>query len=438
MTDGELVRRLSDVERTANGVPDDATFSRRQRAAAAAESALAHVLLPGGVRTSVLGPGWSSDVDLHVRAAPEPGRLEDLGWLPLDELLTAVGSPGAGRWAIVEHGEIVGAADLHATPPPDPVAAVHDRCRRRGEVRVREVLELRELIRRGTPLPPKSAVLSAAADAEASLGGDLLAHWRSGRPRRPPVALPGASFRRRAKRLVPGRAPTVGLALCGVDGSGKSTSARLIVRDLERLGIPASVVWTRPGMRIAWLDGFARRVKRVLREDPAPGVLRIADDPDRTLRSRRGVIGWTWAALVTRSFLGDVRSRARRTRGVVVFDRHLPDALVTLSFAYRGVDLRMHRRLVRSLMPPAASTFYFTVPAEVAVARKPDDPIGEAAIRRQLDAYAEELASMPGVRILDATAPPEELARAVLSSVLGGADERRAVTGEATESLRRR
>jgi thymidylate kinase len=441
VTDPELLGRLSGSERAVNGIPDEETMRRRERAAAAAEAALADVTQPDGIRTSPLGAGWSSDVDVHVTREPEAGRLEGLGWIRMDGLLSAIGSPGRGRWAIVERGEVLGTADLHGSPPPDPLGAILERCRRRREVRIREVLELRELARRGVALP-KHEVTAAAADAEAALGGDLLSGRRSGRPRRAPVKLRGALARRAAKRLLRRRGARVGLALSGVDGSGKSTVGRLVLRDLERLGVPASTVWTRPGLRIAWLEPIARSAKRVMREDAEPGVLRVAADPDRTLRSRRGPLGWTWATLVTASFVRDVRRRSMAAHGVIVYDRHLLDALVTLSFAYRGVDLRAHRRLVRRRMPPAAASFYLEAPAELAVARKPGDAIGEAAVRRQLERYAAELETMPDVVVLDASRPAEELARRVLAGLLGAGDGpltgAARLNGEAPATPRRR
>lgn len=437
MNDEELLARLPEEARAANGVPDDETAWLRARAADAVEEALGDLLYPGGVRTSPLGPGWSSDVDVHVREEPDPGRLERLGWLPLDELLTALGSPGRGRWAVVDKGEVLGLADVQVTLPADPVRSIIGRCRRRGEVRLREVLELRDLVRRGIPLPQRHAVLSAAADAEASLGDDVLARWGTGRHRFPPVSLFGTGPRRAAKRLLRRRGPSVGVALSGVDGSGKSTVARLILRDLTRLGVPATLVWTRPGMRISWLEPLAMSAKRILREDVDPGVLRVAADPDRTLRSRRGPLGWIWTALVTISFVRDVRRRARRTSGVIVYDRHLLDALVTLEFAYRGVRLNVHRGWVRRRMPAAAATSYLAATADLAVARKPGDAIGRAAVAKQLQAYVVELANMPGVAVLDAARPAEELARAVLKGLLG---VRRIapVRGEASAAHRRR
>ncbi|MGH2794803.1 MAG: hypothetical protein ACRDKG_10915, partial [Actinomycetota bacterium] len=187
MTDEKLIARLTEEERLRNGVPDADTMRRRERAVAIAVAALADEMLPNGVRTSPLGPGWSSDIDVHLSADPDPDRLASLGWLPMDAFLTAIGHAGTGRWAIVEHGEVLATADLHRTPPADAVAQVLERCRRRGEVRLRETLELRALARAGAVMPSKHPVMSIASGIEAAFGGSELARWRRSRARRAPV-----------------------------------------------------------------------------------------------------------------------------------------------------------------------------------------------------------------------------------------------------------
>jgi hypothetical protein len=57
---------------------------------------------------------------------------------------------------------------------------------------------------------------------------------------------------------------------------------------------------------------------------------------------------------------------------------------------------------------------YLDVPAEVSVARKPDDLLGEHAIRRQLDEYARWLDRVPPSLRLDATRGTCDLVAEVL------------------------
>lgn len=412
--DAELLGRLDRSLRAVNGIPEPERVSAHERAAALASDALADLLLPGGVRTSPLGPGWSRDIDLHLLAWPEPAKLEALGWIPLDPLLHRLGIPSRGRWAVVEDGRVLAGLDLHLGPPPDPVASLIGRCRRRGEVQVREVLEARALLRAHRVLPDEP-VIQIAARVEAGLGGQALAPWRDG----PALAAPGAlpwSYRIRP-RLANVRSslrPRLVMAMSGVDGAGKSTLSRLVVQNLDRAGVPAGRVWTRPGLSIGWLNLLARAGKKLLRQNPSPGVEQVGGGvPARELASRHGILGWTWAMLVTLSFLVDVRRQHLRGRGVLLYDRHLLDALVTLDLVYEGVDLRLHRTLIRRGLPKPSLSVYLDVPAEVALVRKPEDMFGEYAIRRQLESYEAHAGQVEDLRRLNGVNPADELAAVV-------------------------
>jgi thymidylate kinase len=411
----EAAAGLRPEDRAANGVPEPEVAAARERAAVLAAEALAGVLLPAGLRTSPLGPGWSRDLDAHVSRMPSPDTFRRRGWLCLDRLLGRLGLPGRGRWAVTEAGKVLVGLDLHRTPMPDPVDAVLRRCRRRGEVRAREALELAALAAAGRPLPRDPAV-RVAAGVEAWLGGDRLARWAGGRTLPPPVALGGMH---RLRRIRPRRRRRYGVAISGVDGAGKSALVSALRTQMGRAGVPVTVVWTRPGMGLGWLDRAARGAKRLLGRDPAPAVRGVASGEGGTTASRRGIVGWAWTLAVTTSFLRGIRRSHRRAQGVVLFDRQLVDALATLDAAYEGVALGLHRAVVRRLMPPVAVTLYLDVPAETAVRRKPDPAFGERFVRRQLEAYARWLPEAPGLTRLDATRPRAEVAEAALRAVLG-------------------
>lgn len=78
-----------------------------------------------------------------------------------------------------------------------------------------------------------------------------------------------------------------------------------------------------------------------------------------------------------------------RGRGVVLYDRHLLDAMVHLDFVYEGVDLSLHRALIQRALPRTALSIYLDVPVKVAMARKPEESedvyCGEYSVRRQLE-----------------------------------------------------
>lgn len=412
--DTELLDQVPRPLRVVNGIPEPEQAAARERAAALASDALADLLFPDGVRTSPLGPGWSHDIDLHLLTWPEPERLETLGCILLDPLLHRLGIPSRGRWAVMEDGRVLAGLDLHLDSPPDPVTSLVNRCRRRGEVRVREVLEARALLRAGHILPDDDAVLSVAARVEAGLGGRDLARWRDGPALGAPGPLPWRRIRWRWADVRSALRPRLAVAVSGVDGSGKSTLSRLVARNLDQAGVPVGRVWTRPGLRIGWLDVLARGGKKLLGQNPSPGVERVGGGvPVEDLASRRGIVGWTWAMLVTLSFLVDVHRQHVKGRGVLLYDRHLLDALVTLDFVYGGADLHLHRAVVRRGLPKPRLSVYLDVPAEVALARKPGDMFGEYAVRRQLEGYEACCGEVEDLRRLDGSHPADELAAVV-------------------------
>jgi thymidylate kinase len=401
-----LVAEFGHVQQARNGIPDDGARMDRRRCLQLLRGVLGDTLGPEGVAVSPLGVEWTDVFDAWLAGPIDPERLRQAGWLPLDRL---IGRPGRGRrtpfqrWAVVEDGRVL-AGLRFSEGSVDEVRTVLDRCLERSEVRLREVLELRELRRRGCPFPVGGVVLRVAAEIESGLGGRLLAPWATGRSVPAPAALPGRRH-----------GPVI--AISGVDGSGKSTLRAALADSLERAGLHVSTVWVRPGMGLGPLLSVAAWGKRLLGQDPAPGLHAMASPGAARPASRRGVVGWAWALLVTASFLVGVRRQHWSSRGVVLYDRHLIDALATLDFAYEGVDLGLQHRLVRALLPSADVRLYLDVPADVSVARKPDDVLGEHAVRRQLEHYARWLDTLPPAVRLDATLPTQELVAEALCAM---------------------
>jgi thymidylate kinase len=388
-----------------NGVPGPDEAAARARALACVEEVLAPTVRAQDVRGSALGTAWTSE--FRVALHDVPGELlRAAGWRSTDRLRARLGLPAGGRWAVSEHGRVL--ASVHLTPDvdADPVASIVGRALARGEVNLCDVLELRALHAAGARFPDASPVLTVAADIEIGLGSRDLVRWTSGRRADSPAPV----ARRARRRLV--------VAASGVDGAGKSSLLDNLATDLERCGVPVSRVWLRPGMGIGPLAALAQRIKRRRGADEAPGIGRISADPDAVLGSRRGVQGWVWSMLVTTAFVLGVRRQHRSASGVVLYDRHVLDALVTLDFAYAGADLRVQRWLVRRLVPRADVALHLVIDVDEAVRRKPGDPIGERAVRRQLEAYAGIAPSLPPSVQLDATSSRDELAAAALDLVL--------------------
>lgn len=403
--DGELLSATAQDHLARNGVPSAQETSDRQTAQTLILEALAGLLQPDGLRTSPLGVAWTDVFDASVSAAPDSRRLTERGWLDLTSLAAALGEQAGGWWAVMPDGRVLAGVRIRVGQPADPVQLILDRASARGEVRLREVLELRVLLRAGARLPTASPVVQAAADAESALGGRELVKWTSGRRRPAPVALVERTPRLHSRLVV---------ACSGVDGAGKTTLLDNIARDLTRAGVPVSRVWLRPGMGLGWLAAVAERVKRLLGVDPRPGVGALAARPDAQLRSRSGVVGWVWSLLITLSFVIGLRRQYAETRGVVLFDRHVADALATLEFAYTGSDLRVQRWMVTRMLPAADVSYFLDISAADAAARKPGDMIGGTAIAAQIAAYERSLPRLRGLLRLTATQPAPAVAAQAL------------------------
>lgn len=406
-----LLAKFSSRSLARNGVPDASTASDRERCHRLLVEHLGADLTR--LHHSPLGPAWTDVFDAYPHRPIAQQRLARLGWLPLDRLGPPArkGSRAAAtRWAVTDGGRVLAAVALHpADAVHDPVAAVIARCREIGTVRLREVLELRKLRHLAAAFPPNADALRVAAEIESGLDGRELAPWASGQLAFAPARLPG---HRPARRLV--------VAISGVDGSGKTTLRSAVIESLQRCGVPVSTVWVRPGMGIGWLTTVAARVKRLLAQDAAPGIRSVAAGDETLLRSRTGLVGWIWLLLVVLSFLRGVWRQHRSATGVVVYDRHVVDALATVDFGYAGVNLWLSHLLIRRLLPRAEITIYLEVPTEIAVARKPDDLLGETAVRLQLGAYQAWLRSLARTVRLDATRTPEDLLATVLAVLAYG------------------
>ncbi|MDH5504810.1 MAG: hypothetical protein OEY98_12405, partial [Acidimicrobiia bacterium] len=194
------------------------------------------------------------------------------------------------------------------------------------------------------------------------------------------------------------RRPHVRLAISGVDGSGKSTLTAALEEGFERLGIPTTMVWTRPGMRLERLDRLAKRLRKI-RNEETTGLRRLAEGAStETISSRKGLVGWVWLMLVSLAYLSDIRRQTRKAEGVVIFDRHLLDALGTIDAIYAGVSSGVHRRLIRWFVPPADFSVWLDIDPDQAAARKPDDLIGADLVAKQAIAYRKYAGLIPRLR----------------------------------------
>lgn len=388
-------------------IPTEQKRRLMERAHALVQGALSEV--DPQISSSPVGPGWSSDVDVHVRDADRAAILAArAGWIPLSSIDRHLGYPDSDGYAIVDGHSIIARADVHASPAPDALAKVISRAERLGEPDVRTVLELRSLLPFDEFDSSTLPVLARAAEVERTMGGDLLDAWLG--------VQTSDSHPRGDRRGRKGPRPQARIAISGVDGAGKSTLIDGLQLAFDRCGMPSDVIWTRPGMGLKRLDAVAKLVRRWQGEGD-PGIQQLAEGGDPTaITSRRGAVGWLWLTLVTMAFLSTVWRETGRARGVVIYDRHLLDALGTIDVFYRGVDSRLHRRVVRALMPSADLGVWLAVDPRAAVSRKPGDMIGHELVAAQHESYVRHAPSVQRLMSVDATKPPEDILLEVLAA----------------------
>jgi hypothetical protein len=168
--------------------------------------------------------------------------------------------------------------------------------------------------------------------------------------------------------------------------------------------VPSTVLWSRPGHDLGWLDSVARWGKRLLGHQPEPGLRAIGAGSEAPPPSRGGVAGRLWARLMVLDFVVRGRRAAAAAEGVVIHDRHAVDAAVTLAFAYQ-LDRPWVLPLTRLATLRPDVHVYLDIDAATASRRKPDDTMRLAAITEQVERYGRLVPLVPGLTRVDATQP---------------------------------
>lgn len=244
-----------------------------------------------------------------------------------------------------------------------------------------------------------------------------------GKPRRDPRATARAALRRVRPRVAV-------IALSGIDGSGKSTQARLLAESLDRLGYPAMIEWTplAGNTSLGRIGGLAKRILgRIPSLQPETEPSReererergIVPNPGSELRRRSPSVSAGWATLVAlANGLFHARRSARNLAAgrVVIFDRYVLDSYVRLRFLYgESSSFRLQRLLIAALSPKPRAAFYIEVDAGTSLSRK-DDKWSAEELAAQARLYAQER-ELLGVRTLDGRRTVDDLAAEIAAEV---------------------
>lgn len=346
-------------------------------------------------------PAGGRDVDLIATAAILDDVASALGRDERFVPVPAWDTSGSRAFVRVNAGRIVDLVDVETGNPADIERGNDALGRLTTDALVRRVVE--RAGRRGPRLADQ-------ADLEV-LGA-------------PPVTLPTAAPHRARPRLH----RTWKVSFSGIDGSGKTTHVWTLADSLERAGIPVTIVWNRPGFQLRRLEQLATVVKRLLREEQRPALARQLDNDESasSARSRRGAVGWAWLLLISLTTVWNGRratALAATRGGVVIFERHLLDALVDIEWQYPAVRRGFHLALLRRLAPRPDLSVRIVVDPTTAAARNPGDIFRPEHVAAHA-AIAERLAPTVGPMLtLDGAAPlavnRETVLRRVLHGVVG-------------------
>jgi len=218
------------------------------------------------------------------------------------------------------------------------------------------------------------------------------------------------------------------VALSGLDGAGKSSQARALQATLERLGIPATIVWS----RIAWSDRLwkaAVPAKKVLtrlatltprrsRRAGHAGSPATPADPIGTLRERSSLLTGVWTTVIALENALMHRSQSIRLvrRGtVVICDRYTLDSIVGLRTSYGAQrHFRFQTTLMRLVAPRPRAAYLLDVTPQTALARKGEYDL--ATLGEQARFYHDDCERI-GVRRLDGELPQEQLCAEIALNV---------------------
>ena len=209
------------------------------------------------------------------------------------------------------------------------------------------------------------------------------------------------------------------ICLVGVDGSGKSTFARMVEKELTARGYRTKYVWlrmnymlTRPLLLYCRLTGLTRRPtingqKISIHEfQNAPVVATLVQ-----------YLHWIDTALAYffKAYL------PMRLRGeTIICDRFVYDILIDFIVESGDSDLhdRLIWRLLLSLMPEDAKVFLIKANREVIIERRPDVLVMDPYFDVRFAEYA-ALESRYGLQAVDNNDAKEKALSDILSKVLG-------------------
>ena len=179
------------------------------------------------------------------------------------------------------------------------------------------------------------------------------------------------------------------VAFSGIDGSGKTTLAKLLLESLRKNGMIVDYVWCRHESRN--LSMLVRVMKRLTKDnaDEGSNEMQYSDLKSRFLS--RQIVKTVYKTFVFLDYLIEVNLRVKKRMKSVDFlivDRYILDvAADVISECRMGeAEANSYLQLLSRSMPPANVTLIVLVPLKVAFERK-NDIVSEKYLSDRLEAY---------------------------------------------------
>lgn len=213
------------------------------------------------------------------------------------------------------------------------------------------------------------------------------------------------------------------IVLTGIDGSGKTTQAELLLDTMKKDGIPVSYVWSR------WKPFLLRPFIKRWKQNVTKGVNRsnVDDNFKKTKATKRKLLSnpvfmWLWltAFLVDYGIQIFLKIRIRQfSNKLILSDRMFHDSVIdqaiNLGSKKDWLLNNIDSAFLKIIFPKPDMVLYIDLPGDVAFSRKDDAPnIEYLSERRELYKY---MAEKYGWTVIDGTLSIDEIASEIKDKI---------------------